>query len=111
MPDVRRPGAGPRVRTIEGLADDGAMNPLQEALWASHSFQCGFCTPGFVMQITALLAEKPQPDEEKIRNALSGNICRCTGYQSIVGGSAAGLRPEPCPRHPWLQETLSGADP
>ncbi len=77
---------GRRVRTIEGLVEDGAMNPLQEALWESHSFQCGFCTPGFVMQITALLAEQPQPDEESIRTALSGNICRCTGYQSIVEG-------------------------
>lgn len=74
------------VRTIEGLAQDGKMNPLQEALWNSHSFQCGFCTPGFVMQITALLEENPTPDEAEIREALSGNICRCTGYQSIVEG-------------------------
>ena len=78
--------SGREVQTIEGLAPAGAMNPLQEALWASHSFQCGFCTPGFVMQITALLQENPQPDEEEIRAALSGNICRCTGYQSIVEG-------------------------
>jgi aerobic carbon-monoxide dehydrogenase small subunit len=77
---------GLSVRTIEGLAVDGAMNPLQEALWESHSFQCGFCTPGFAMQITALLAENPHPDEAEIREALSGNICRCTGYQSIVNG-------------------------
>jgi aerobic carbon-monoxide dehydrogenase small subunit len=77
---------GRQVRTIEGVAVDGAMNPLQEALWASHSFQCGFCTPGFVMQITALLEEDPHPDEAEIRAALSGNICRCTGYQSIVTG-------------------------
>ncbi len=77
---------GLSVRTIEGLAVDGAMNPLQEALWESHSFQCGFCTPGFVMQITALLEDNPNPDEAEIRNTLSGNICRCTGYQSIVEG-------------------------
>jgi carbon-monoxide dehydrogenase small subunit len=77
---------GQEVRTIEGLAVDGAMDPLQEALWESHSFQCGFCTPGFAMQITALLSENPHPDEEEIRSALSGNICRCTGYQSIVKG-------------------------
>jgi aerobic carbon-monoxide dehydrogenase small subunit len=77
---------GRQVRTIEGLAANGDMSPLQEALWESHSFQCGFCTPGFVMQITALLAENPEPDEEQIRSALSGNICRCTGYQSIVKG-------------------------
>ena len=78
--------SGHEVRTIEGLAGPGALSPLQEALWESHSFQCGFCTPGFVMQITALLAENPEPDEEEIRMAVSGNICRCTGYQSIVEG-------------------------
>jgi carbon-monoxide dehydrogenase small subunit len=74
------------VVTIEGLARDGEMNPLQQALWETHGFQCGFCTPGFLMQITALLAESPHPDEAAIRDALSGNICRCTGYQSIVDG-------------------------
>jgi carbon-monoxide dehydrogenase small subunit len=77
---------GAEVRTIEGLATDGAMNPLQEALWDSHSFQCGFCTPGFVMQVTALLAENPAPSEADLREALSGNICRCTGYESIING-------------------------
>jgi carbon-monoxide dehydrogenase small subunit len=77
---------GAEVLTIEGLATNGEMNPLQEALWASHSFQCGFCTPGFVMQITALLAENPDPTESEIRETLSGNICRCTGYESIVNG-------------------------
>jgi aerobic-type carbon monoxide dehydrogenase small subunit (CoxS/CutS family) len=77
---------GAEVLTIEGLATDGEMNPLQEALWANHSFQCGFCTPGFVMQITALLAENPDPNESEIRETLSGNICRCTGYESIVNG-------------------------
>jgi carbon-monoxide dehydrogenase small subunit len=77
---------GAEVRTIEGVAQDGALNPLQQALWESHSFQCGFCTPGFVMQITALLEENPTPDEAQIRETLSGNTCRCTGYQSIVEG-------------------------
>jgi carbon-monoxide dehydrogenase small subunit len=77
---------GREVRTIEGLAGPGGMSPLQEAMWESHSFQCGFCTPGFVMQITALLEDSPEPSEAVIREALSGNICRCTGYQSIVEG-------------------------
>jgi aerobic-type carbon monoxide dehydrogenase small subunit (CoxS/CutS family) len=77
---------GAEIVTIEGLAESGEMNPLQEALAASHSFQCGFCTPGFVMQITALLAETPDPSEAEIRETLSGNICRCTGYESIVNG-------------------------
>ena len=88
---------GAEVRTIEGLATDGVMNPLQEALWDSHSFQCGFCTPGFVMQVTALLAENPTPTEAELREALSGNICRCTGYESIINGVllAAGHVGEP----------------
>jgi carbon-monoxide dehydrogenase small subunit len=77
---------GAEVLTIEGVATDGVMNPLQEALAANHSFQCGFCTPGFLMQITALLAENPDPTEEEIRENLSGNICRCTGYESIING-------------------------
>jgi carbon-monoxide dehydrogenase small subunit len=55
-------------------------------MWASHGFQCGFCTPGFLMQITALLEDNPTPSEPEIREALSGNVCRCTGYQSIVEG-------------------------
>jgi aerobic carbon-monoxide dehydrogenase small subunit len=77
---------GADVRTVEGLATDGQMNTLQQAMWDSHGFQCGFCTPGFLMQITALLSENPHPGEPEIRAALSGNICRCTGYESIVNG-------------------------
>ncbi|HEY7009099.1 MAG TPA: (2Fe-2S)-binding protein [Jatrophihabitantaceae bacterium] len=77
---------GEDVTTVEGLAPDGAMNPLQEAMWDSHGFQCGFCTPGFLMQATALLQENPHPTEAEVREALSGNICRCSGYQSIVAG-------------------------
>ncbi len=90
---------GREVRTIEGLAGSSGMNPLQQALWESHSFQCGFCTPGFVMQITALLEENPAPEEEEIRNALSGNICRCTGYQSIVEGVLRASGREVSPSH------------
>ncbi len=78
---------GCEIVTIEGLAaEEGELSPLLEALWDSHAFQCGFCTPGFVMQITALLAEEPAPTEPRIREELSGNICRCTGYESIVDG-------------------------
>jgi carbon-monoxide dehydrogenase small subunit len=83
---------GREVRTIEGLAGPGGLSPLQEALWESHSFQCGFCTPGFVMQITALLEDHPDPSEAAIRETLSGNICRCTGYQSIVDGVVKAAR-------------------
>lgn len=83
---------GADVRTVEGLAVDGQMNALQQAMWDSHGFQCGFCTPGFLMQITALLAENPDPTEAEIREALSGNICRCTGYESIVNGALRAAR-------------------
>jgi carbon-monoxide dehydrogenase small subunit len=77
---------GADILTVEGLATNGVMNPLQQAMWESHGFQCGFCTPGFLMQISALLAENPNPGEAEIREALSGNLCRCTGYESIVNG-------------------------
>jgi aerobic carbon-monoxide dehydrogenase small subunit len=77
---------GSAITTIEGLAVDGTMNPLQQALRESHGFQCGFCTPGFMMQITALLAENPSPTESEIRETLSGNLCRCTGYETIING-------------------------
>ena len=77
---------GHEVTTIEGLAPDGTLGPLQQAMRDSHSFQCGFCTPGFVMQATAFLTARPDAGEREIREALSGNICRCTGYESIVNG-------------------------
>jgi aerobic-type carbon monoxide dehydrogenase small subunit (CoxS/CutS family) len=77
---------GADIRTVEGLAVGGAMNTLQQSMWDEHGFQCGFCTPGFLMQITALLEETPDPTEAEIRAAVSGNICRCTGYESIVNG-------------------------
>jgi aerobic-type carbon monoxide dehydrogenase small subunit (CoxS/CutS family) len=78
--------AGSEVTTIEGLARGGELGPLQQAMRDSHSFQCGFCTPGFVMQATAFLDAHPDAEEREIREALSGNICRCTGYQSIIDG-------------------------
>ena len=75
-----------QVTTIEGLDYDGKLHPLQEAFRDSHSFQCGFCTPGFVMTALALLAEERDLTDAEIREELSGNLCRCTGYQSIVEG-------------------------
>jgi carbon-monoxide dehydrogenase small subunit len=78
--------AGREVTTIEGLAPDGGLGRVQQAMWDSHSFQCGFCTPGMVMQAVAFLSDHPDADEQQIREALSGNICRCTGYQSIIDG-------------------------
>jgi aerobic carbon-monoxide dehydrogenase small subunit len=85
---------GSIVTTVEGLAVDGEMNRLQRSMWESHAFQCGFCTPGFLMQLTEFLSENAAPSEAEIREALSGNICRCTGYESIINGAllAAGVR-------------------
>jgi carbon-monoxide dehydrogenase small subunit len=76
---------GHEVTTIEGLSPaDGSLSSVQQAFRDAHGLQCGFCTPGFVVTVTALLAENPQPSDEDIRTALSGNLCRCTGYQGIV---------------------------
>jgi carbon-monoxide dehydrogenase small subunit len=73
------------VTTIEGLTpEDGSLNPVQQAFADHHGLQCGFCTPGFIVSVTAFLRDNPAPTEEEIRVALSGNLCRCTGYQGIV---------------------------
>ena len=77
---------GATVTTIEALADGETLNPLQQALRDRHAFQCGFCTPGFVMAAVELLDEHPSPTEAEVREAIAGNLCRCTGYQSIVKG-------------------------
>ena len=83
---------GAEVTTIEGLERDGAFHPLQEALRRNHSFQCGFCTPGFVMTALELLNEGRSVTDEELRHELGGNLCRCTGYQSIVDGVSDALR-------------------
>jgi carbon-monoxide dehydrogenase small subunit len=75
---------GRTVATVEGLAPDGQLHPLQQAFHERHGLQCGFCTPGILMTLVAFLRDSPQPDEHAIREALSGNLCRCTGYQGIV---------------------------
>ena len=77
---------GSTVTTIEGLADGDEMHPVQQAMKEAMAFQCAFCSPGFLMSTVALLEENPQPTTEEIRQELSGNLCRCTGYQSIVRG-------------------------
>jgi len=75
---------GAEVTTVEGLAPDGELNPVQAAFRTEHGLQCGFCTPGFVVSATALLARNPDPTDDEIREGLSGNLCRCTGYQGIL---------------------------
>lgn len=75
---------GADVVTIEGMAADGALHPIQESFWEEHGLQCGYCTPGMIMCSHDILANNADPDEDEIRRALDGNLCRCTGYQNIV---------------------------
>jgi carbon-monoxide dehydrogenase small subunit len=77
------------IQTVEGLADGETLNPLQEAFREHHGLQCGFCTPGFLMTLTCFLRECPNPSEAQIREAISGNLCRCTGYKNIVAAALA----------------------
>ncbi len=75
---------GREIRTVEGLADGGNLHPIQEGFWEKHGLQCGFCTPGMMITAVALLERNSDPDEQEIRQAISGNLCRCTGYVNIV---------------------------
>ena len=75
---------GARVTTIEGLAQNGKLHPLQDAFWEKHGLQCGFCTPGMILTAHNLLEKNPKPSDAQIRHGLEGNLCRCTGYQNIV---------------------------
>jgi aerobic-type carbon monoxide dehydrogenase small subunit (CoxS/CutS family) len=90
---------GHAITTVEGLAEDmSELHPLQQAFWESHGLQCGFCTPGFLMTVVAFLESNPDPSEDQIRTAISGNLCRCTGYQNIVKAvqaAAEHMRAEP----------------
>jgi aerobic carbon-monoxide dehydrogenase small subunit len=75
---------GAEVATIEGLGDEDALHPMQDAFWVNHGLQCGYCTPGMIMAATDLLRRNPSPSEDDVRHALEGNLCRCTGYHNIV---------------------------
>jgi carbon-monoxide dehydrogenase small subunit len=77
------------VLTVESLADGDRLHPIQEAFWEHHGLQCGFCTPGFLMTLLCFLRENPDPSEDEIREAISGNLCRCTGYINIVKAARA----------------------
>ncbi len=95
---------GRSVTTIEGLAGEGELHPVQQGFHARHGLQCGFCTPGMVLAAAALLDADPTPDEQTIRHALDGNLCRCTGYQNIVAAvqyAAATARGEAPPPAEW----------
>ena len=75
---------GAEVTTIEGMGSEGDLHPMQEAFWANHGLQCGYCTPGMIMAGADLIAKNPSPTEAEVREALAGNLCRCTGYHNIV---------------------------
>jgi carbon-monoxide dehydrogenase small subunit len=75
---------GREVTTIEGIANDGRMHPIQDAFHRNHGLQCGYCTPGMIMAAASFLQENPNPTDEQVRESLEGNLCRCTGYQNIV---------------------------
>lgn len=75
---------GAKIETIEGMAKGGQLHPIQQAFWDNHGLQCGFCTPGMIMQAYWFLKENPNPTDDEIRMGLAGNLCRCTGYQNIV---------------------------
>ena len=85
--------SGHEVTTVEGLGEPDNLHPIQEAFWEAHGLQCGFCTPGFLMTLIPFLKENPKPTKEDIRTAISGNICRCTGYQHIIDAAVGSLRP------------------
>ncbi len=84
---------GQEITTIEGLADEQGLHPLQTGFWEKHGLQCGYCTPGMIMTTAELLARNPDPSEAEIRYALEGNLCRCTGYQQIVDAVQHAARP------------------
>jgi carbon-monoxide dehydrogenase small subunit len=90
---------GREVTTIEGMAGDGELHPLQTAFWENHGLQCGFCTPGMIMAAADLLERNSSPSEEDVREALAGNLCRCTGYQNIVKAVMAAAGEEPAWAH------------
>ncbi len=75
---------GGKIQTVEGLATDGKLHPIQEGFWEEHGLQCGFCTPGMMLTALQILERNPKPTEDQIRHGLEGNLCRCTGYQHIV---------------------------
>ena len=86
---------GGQVTTIEGMAEESGLHPLQQAFWEKHGLQCGYCTPGMIMAAADLLARNPDPSENDIREALAGNLCRCTGYQNIVTAVQAAAKAQP----------------
>ena len=103
---------GGEVTTIEGLARDGKLHPVQKAFHECHALQCGFCTPGMIMQAVDLLGDNPDPDEQEVREGIEGNLCRCTGYQNIVRAvQGAAQKMKPGARPAETPATVAGSGP
>ena len=108
---------GQQVTTIEGMGSEGDLHPLQEAFWEEHGLQCGYCTPGMIMAAADLLQNNPDPSEHEVREALAGNLCRCTGYHNIVKSVLAAAKkpakgdatPPPAPGDPYVTVQGVGA--
>lgn len=100
------------ILTVEGLAQDGRLHPIQEAFWEEHGLQCGFCTPGMMISALQILERHPTPTDEQIRHGLDGNLCRCTGYQHIVNSvrtASRRLKEEAAPAIPAAADPAQGA--
>jgi carbon-monoxide dehydrogenase small subunit len=95
---------GAEVTTIEGLGSEGELHPLQQSFWENHGLQCGYCTPGMIMAGADLLAKNASPSEEDVREALAGNLCRCTGYQNIVKAIMAAAQAAPREETAWAHQ-------
>ncbi len=98
---------GHQVDTVEGLAVDGKLDPVQEGFMQEHGLQCGFCTPGMMMTARWLLDHDPDPDEATIREAISGQICRCTGYENIIRSVRRAAQSQAAPQEPVAEEVTS----
>src|SRR5688572_26232136 len=101
---------GSSITTVEGLASNGELHPVQEGFWERHGLQCGYCTPGMIMSAVGLLEENQSPDEAEIRHAIEGNLCRCTGYHNIVRAieyAAAKIRGEEPAPPDWEHEEVT----
>jgi aerobic carbon-monoxide dehydrogenase small subunit len=110
---------GQQVTTIEGIGSEADLHPMQQAFWEQHGLQCGYCTPGMIMAATDLIAKNPEPSEQEVREALAGNLCRCTGYHNIVKAVMAAAKgatsgddtaeAEPAPGDPYVPAMGIGA--
>lgn len=102
---------GAEITTVEGLAQEGKLHPIQEGFWEEHGLQCGFCTPGMMLAALQVLARDPNPSDDEIRHGLDGNLCRCTGYQHIINSvkyAARKLQTERQPAIPTLRQKGMG---